>query len=139
MKGPLLGRQEPGLWKLKCMHFFGSVCVCVYIYIFFFVLMYFFLYFWLQWVFIAARGPSPVSAGEDYSSLQCTGFSLQWLLSLQSTGSRAHGLSTCGSQVLEHRLSSCGTRAQLLHAMWDLPGPGIEAVSPALAGRFLCH
>ena len=36
MKGPLLGRQEPGLWKLKCMHFFGSVCVCVYIYIYIF-------------------------------------------------------------------------------------------------------
>lgn len=27
--------------------------------------------------------------------------------------------------------------AQLLLAMWDLPGPGIELVSPVLAGRFL--
>ena len=25
----------------------------------------------------------------------------------------------------------------MLHGMWDLPGPGIEPVSPALAGRFL--
>ena len=39
--------------------------------------------------------------------------------------------------VLEHRLSSCGARAYLLHGMWDLPGPGIESVSPALAGGFL--
>ena len=35
-----------------------------------------------------------------------------------------------------HRLSSCGSRAQLLRGMWDLPRPGVEPVSPALAGRF---
>ena len=35
-----------------------------------------------------------------------------------------------------HRLSSCGSRAQLLRSMWDLPRPGLEPVSPALAGRF---
>ena len=34
------------------------------------------------------------------------------------------------------RLSSCGSRAQLLRGMWDLPRPGFEPVSPALAGRF---
>ena len=34
------------------------------------------------------------------------------------------------------RLSSCGSRAQLLRSMWDLPRPGLEPVSPALAGRF---
>ena len=34
-----------------------------------------------------------------------------------------------------HRLSNCGTRAQLLCGMWDLPRPGLEPVSPALAGR----
>ena len=34
------------------------------------------------------------------------------------------------------RLSSCGSRAQWLHGMWDLPRPGLEPVSPALAGRF---
>ena len=48
----------------------------------------------------------------------------------------AHGLSGCGSQALEHRLSSWGTRAQLLSGMWDLPRPGLEPMSPALAGRF---
>ena len=45
------------------------------------------------------------------------------------------------SLVAEHRLqtrrlSSCGSRAQLLHGMWDLPRPGLEPVSPALAGGF---
>ena len=49
----------------------------------------------------------------------------------------ARGLSSCGSWALELRLSSCGARAQLLRGMWDLPGPGFEPVSPALAGGFL--
>ena len=35
------------------------------------------------------------------------------------------------------RLSDCGSRAQLLCSMWDLPRPGLEPVSPALAGGFL--
>ena len=35
-----------------------------------------------------------------------------------------------------HRLSNCGSRAQLLRGMWDLPRPGLEPLSPALAGRF---
>ena len=53
-----------------------------------------------------------------------------------------HGpLTVAASLVAEHRLqtrrlSSCGSRAQLLHSMWDLPRPGLEPVSPALAGRF---
>ena len=34
-----------------------------------------------------------------------------------------------------HRLSSCGPQAQPLCGMWDLPRPGLEPVSPALAGR----
>ena len=49
----------------------------------------------------------------------------------------AHGLSSCGSRTLEHRLSSCGARAYLLRGMRDLPGPGLEPVSPALAGGSL--
>ena len=49
----------------------------------------------------------------------------------------ARGLSSCGSWALERRLSSCGAQAQLLRSMWDLPRPGLEPVSPALAGGFL--
>ena len=50
-------------------------------------------------------------------------------------------LIVAASLVVEHRLqtcrlSNCGSRAQLLHGMWDLPRPGLEPVSPALAGRF---
>ena len=104
--------------------------------VYFFKLIYF--YFWLCWVFVAVRGLSLVAASGGYSSLQCTGFSLGWLLLLQSMGSRrACGLSSCGSWALEHRLSSCGTLVSLLFGTWDLPEPGIEPVSPALAGGFL--
>ena len=50
-------------------------------------------------------------------------------------------LTVAASPVAEHRLqtrrlSSCGSQAQLLRGMWDLPRPGSEPVSPALAGRF---
>ena len=41
------------------------------------------------------------------------------------------------SVVVAHMLSSYGAWAQLLHGMRDLPGPGLEPMSPALAGRFL--
>ena len=49
-------------------------------------------------------------------------------------------LTIAASLVAEHRfqrrrLSNCGSRAQLLHGMWVPPGPGLEPVSPALAGR----
>ena len=49
-------------------------------------------------------------------------------------------LTIAASPVAEHRLqtrrlSSCGSRAQLLRGMWDLPRPGLEPASPALAGR----
>ena len=53
-----------------------------------------------------------------------------------------HGpLTIAASLVAEHRLqtrrlSNCGSRAQLLRSMWDLPRPGLEPVSPALAGGF---
>ena len=50
-------------------------------------------------------------------------------------------LSIVASLVAEHRLqmrrlSSCGSRAQLLRGMWNPPRPGLEPMSPALAGRF---
>ena len=90
----------------------------------FFFFKYLFIYLWLCWVglrfcarafsscgkwgplFIAVRGPLTIAA----------------------------------PLVAEHRLqtrklSNCGSRAHLLRGMWDLPRPGLEPVSPALAGR----
>ena len=34
-------------------------------------------------------------------------------------------------------VSSCGVWAELPHGMWNPPRPGVEPMSPALAGRFL--
>ena len=49
----------------------------------------------------------------------------------------AHGLliavTSLVSKVLGHRFRRCGTRAELLHGIWDLPGSGVKPVSPALA------
>ena len=50
-------------------------------------------------------------------------------------------LTVTASPVAEHRLqtrrlSNCGSRAQPLRGTWDLPRPGLEPASPALAGRF---
>ena len=49
-------------------------------------------------------------------------------------------LTTAASPVAEHRLqtrrlSNCGSRAQPLCGTWDLTRPGLEPVSPAIAGR----
>ena len=54
------------------------------------------MYVWLRWVFVAVRRLSLVAVSGGYSSLRCTGFSLQWLLLLQSMGSRCVGFSSCG-------------------------------------------
>ena len=50
-------------------------------------------------------------------------------------------LTIAASLVAEHRLqtrrlSNRDSRAQSLRGMWDPPRPGLEPVSPALAGRF---
>ena len=88
--------------------------------------IYLFIYFWLRWVFVAARGLSLVAVSGGYSSLWCVGFSLRWLLLLRNMGSRArrlqqlqhvgsvvvaHGLQNAGSVVVAHGLScsaACG-------------------------------
>ena len=82
-----------------------------------------FIYLWLCWVFVSVRGLSLVVASRGHSSSWCAGLSLSWPLVAE------HRLQT-------RRLSNCGSRAQLLCGMWDPPRPGLEPVSPALAGRF---
>ena len=57
-------------------------------------------------LFIAVRGPLTIAA------------SLVW-----------------GHRLQTRRLSSGGSRAQLLRGTWDLPRPELEPVFPALAGR----
>ena len=65
------------------------------------------------------------------------GFSLQWLLLLQSMGSSVcgpHYLKILDSRAQAQSLWHMGSAAPLL---WDPPRPGIEFIPPALAGKFL--
>ena len=59
-----------------------------------------FIYLFLAALGLAAAcGLSLVAVSRVYSSLQCAGFSLWWLLLLWSTGSRHEGFSSCGMQA----------------------------------------
>ena len=55
-------------------------------------------------------GFSLIAASGGYSSLRYAGFSSQWLLLLQSTGSRRTGFSSCGTRA--QYLWLAGSRAQ---------------------------
>ena len=82
-----------------------------------YVCMYVCMYVWLCWVFIAAHGLSLVAASRGYSSLQCVGFSLRWLLLWRSTGSRAQA-----SVVVAHWLS-CSTTCGIFLDQGSNPCP----------------
>ena len=80
--------------------------------------------------------PSSICSTQAY----CSGFSCCGAptLGLCASVVGIQGLINCGLQAIECTgFSSCGTWAQLFCALWNLPRPGIEPVSPALAGRFL--
>ena len=95
--------------------FFNAILVCLRS---FFNLC---MYVWLCWVFVSVRGLSPAVASGGHSSSRCAGLSPSRPLVAE------HRLQT-------RRLSNCGSRAESLRGMWDLPKPGPEPVSPALAG-----
>ena len=48
---------------------------------------------------LSPHGLSPAAASGDYPLLRCPGVWPRWLLLLQSAGSRAPGLSSCGAQA----------------------------------------
>ena len=95
-------------------------------------------------MFDCAGGFSLVVASEGYSLAEVC----RLLIAIASlvaehrlSGARATvvgacRLSSCAFWALKHRLNSCGALVSLLHGMWDLPWPGIEPVSPAMAGGF---
>ena len=113
-------------WKSVCVGFSWSLYCFQFVYLSFFMPVpcwvfvggggfYIYLFIYLAcWVFIVVHGLSLVAASGGYSSFQCTGFSLWWLLLLQSMGSRCVGFSSCsmwvqwlwhtGSVVVAHRV-----------------------------------
>ena len=91
---------------------------------FFFFLNYLFFYLRMCWVFVfCARAFS--SCGKRGSLF----IAVRGPLTIAASLVAGHRLQT-------RRLSSCGSWAQPLRGMWDLPRPGLEPVSPALADRF---
>ena len=64
----------------------------------------------------------------------CSGFSC-----CGAWAQKCVSFSGCGSWALEHRLSSCGTRALLSCGLWNLPGPGIKPMSPYIARQIFNH
>ena len=69
--------------------------------------IYLFIFLWLPWVFVAACRLSLVAASRGYSSLQCSGFSLWWLL---CCGCTARALGAQASVVVAHGLSCSAVR-----------------------------
>ena len=69
---------------------------------------------------------------QGHSGLQCAGFS-------RGSFSRweAQPLGVWAAVVAAHKHSGSGAWAWSLHGMWNLPGPEIEPMSPALAGGYL--
>ena len=67
----------------------------------------------------------------------CSGFSCceAQVLGMWASVVVARRLSSCSSQAVECRLSSCGPWAYLAHSIRNLPRPWIKPVSPVLAGR----
>ena len=88
-----------------------------------------------------------LSLGQARAALDCRVRAfLCYGVSLRSMGYQCTGFSSWSAGTLwlwfvnsRAWLSSRGTQAQLLQGMWDLPGPGIEPASPALASGFFTH
>ena len=90
--------------------------------------------FWLCWVFIAVCGLCLVAMSRNYSSLQCMGVSLWWLLLLQSTGSRCMGFRNCGAWA---QLLRCINLVALRHvgSSWTRD----QACVPCIGRQILIH
>ena len=100
---------------------------------------YVFLFFQLCWIFIAMCRFPLVVVSRGYSFLWCVGFSCCRAQALGTWPSivaapRAQLLWCGGPRVC--RLQRLWHRAQIAQGMWNLPRPGVEPVSPALAGGF---
>ena len=80
------------------------------------------VYVWLSWSLLLPRvAPAAGSGGcPRVGARTSPGGGVSW-----------------AAQAVGSRVSSCGPRAWLTGGMWNLPAPGIEPLSPALAGRSL--
>ena len=87
------------------LFFFFKWMSCIGVF-FFFLSICLFIYLWLRWVFVSARGLSLVAASGGHPSSRCAGLPLSRPPLLRSTGSRR-----AGSVVVAHgpsRPAACG-------------------------------
>ena len=106
--------------NVSAVRAFAHFLILIFIYLF----IYLSIYLWLCCVFVSVRRLSVVVDKRGPLFIAVRG-----PLTIVASLVREHTLQT-------RRLSNCGSRAQLLRGMWDLPRPGLELVSPALAGKF---
>ena len=104
--------------ELNDQFFFGNLLspliIILYIYIYIYIYIYFFFF-----LFMAVLGPR--FCARAFSNCDKRG---PLLIAVRGP-----------LTVAEHRLSNCGSWAQSLRGTWDPPRPGLEPLSPALAGR----
>ena len=85
-------------------------------------LIYVLFYFWLPWVFVAARWLPLAAESRGHSSFG------MW-------ASHSGRLSCYTASLGCPRLSTCGAGAQAPCGMWGAPEPGTKSVSPELWGE----
>ena len=84
---PAVEAQSPNRWIARK----STLLEHIFFY-YYYLILFIFVFIWLHWVSVPECQLSLVAARGGYSSLQCLGFLLRWLLSLHSKGSREHGL-----------------------------------------------
>ena len=84
------GFQREGFWEVG-RTYYGPAYPPSFFLFFLNKFIYLFIYLWLCWVFVSARGLSPVVASGGHSSSLCAGLSLSRPLLLRSIGSRRAG------------------------------------------------
>ena len=77
-------------------------------------------FLWLRRVGAPPRCGAQASHGGGFSCREA------WALGAWTSVAVACGLSSCSSRALEHRLSRCGTWAELLCGMWGFPDQGLN-------------
>ena len=94
-------------------------------------------FFWLCWVFTVAQAFSSCSErGLLLVSIHRLLTGVASLVSLQSTGSIAHRLGSCGSRTRERRLNSCDARLTCSVTGGIFPDQGIHVSCP---GRWILN
>ena len=83
-------------WTTREVHLIGT---SFFFYYYYYLILFIFVFIWLHWVSVAACQLSLVAERGGYSSMQCLGFLLRWLLLLLSMGSRAHVLGVAAPRL----------------------------------------